>query len=142
MRVELRFYHYKHLRPFLSPWSLFRLWFHAKVTEYVHCNVSVDGQVYELASWGGHLFKEGEYPFPASLIVPLEVSEKDFFAFVRTFRAAAVRRCPALCHILALALPQLDNCASVTKSMVGYRASTPDRLLKGLRERGNAEHAY
>lgn len=141
MQIEVLFYHYDTVKCFLSPWSRFRLWFQSKVTRYVHCNVSANGKIYELASWGGSLYALGEYPFPSSLSIPVETTEKDFYEFVRTFRKASLRRWPFLCHVLALALPQLDNCASVTRAMVGERTTTPDRLLKVLSGRGNGKQA-
>jgi hypothetical protein len=136
MRVAFQFYHYDDLKPWLSRWSTFRLWFQSKVTGYVHVNVVRDGVVHELASWGGSLMPAHEYPFPASLVIELETSEKEFQAYLSNFREAALRRWPWLCHILALFSERWDNCASVTKSMVGYRASTPDRLRRVLDERG------
>ena len=55
MRVELQFYHYDDLKPWLSRWSRLRLWLQSKVSEHVHCNVVKDGVIHELAAWGGSL---------------------------------------------------------------------------------------
>lgn len=141
MLVAINFYEYADICRVLKPGLFHKVRMKAQsyLTPFIHCNVACQGNLYELATWGGSVIPEDDYYCQPSVTVYLHTTKEDFLSFYAKYKKAAKRRLPWLYYVLALFCRSLDNCATVNAPIVGYRANTPSRLYKCLLEETNAQ---